>query len=123
MIIEDTKISLEDIPDNEEVFVGVGIDCEFIKKFKEKTKSNTFDGLIFLSTTDLGLGYVKTDDFFDHVIKVSDKSINMDYYSSGIYYFKTGFLLKKYLRKNSEENFILIFNLMINDGLIILKSF
>jgi NDP-sugar pyrophosphorylase family protein len=106
-----------------------------IQAFYDHIKMNNVDGSIVTHTGwhphrlyNTSFAYLKVEG--DNVIEVREKQHFTDkpedeYASGGIYYFKTGAILKKYfkdlieknIRVNNEFYVTMPFNLMINDGL------
>ena len=130
----------DEIPNNEKIVIcycDLFINWDF-SKFTEFAEIENCDGLIASHNNwhphrvhNSYFAYMNVDND-KNVIEIKEKEyftkdpIN-EFASSGIYYFKTGLMLKKYFNKLVEEDMkvnnefyvTLPFNLMINDGLIV----
>ena len=125
------------IDDNEEIIVSY---CDYgtqwnFTKFKEIIKNNNVDGAIacyrgfhpHMLGTD-NYAFVKEKN--NYMIEIQEKKPFTDnkmneYASNGTYYFKSGFIVKKYFKKlidlnlaiNNEYYVSMVYNLMKQDGL------
>ncbi len=129
--------TLGDIPDDEEVIVSY---CDNpltwdYEHFKAYVKENNLDGCILTHSgfhphtlNNTKMAFLKTEDILMTEIKEKECYTDnpmMEHASTGVYYFKSGKILKHYCRQaldkkltyNGEYYVTLLYNLLVNDGL------
>lgn len=133
--------AFDQIPDDEPVIVAYcdGAVSLSFDHFKEYVDEQEYDGCLLTHTgfhphnlSKTKMAYVKTDHsgFDERVTEVKEKASytenpQYEHASSGVYYFRTGAILKKYFQMALDENvnyngecyITLVYNLLIRDGL------
>jgi len=129
--------TLNNIPDDEEVIVSY---CDNpltwdYQNFRAYVRDKNLDGCILTHSgfhphtlNNTKMAFLKTDDIFMTEIKEKECYTDnpmMEHASTGVYYFKSGNILKKYCRLalqneltyNGEYYVTLLYNLLVHDGL------